>query len=431
MYLSGIIGSFLLLYAPLVICGVASAVYKPQLLVVALFGAGASLLSFLITGLFYNILLSLFPSYTNTSLFLATVVVIVHVAAAGALRVYLFTGLLRVEGYARVFGQLLNASPLRFAFVAVAAGCGFGALSALRGAGTLMDATRRLTFYTAGTTAYNMRICPQLPLLLHSTLQAFLMLFAQIAWAVMTGQAIAALQEVPVKEAWRMFIRSCCFCCRQQTSCVEDIVLESSDDVFYMPLRPASPDVGEMISAVKSTESTGVVEYVDSVRQTRKSTHSPQRETEVPHGTQSETIPSLEEGREREVVEGKGSEFTQSNEEELLETIKRTTQETEKEEAVTGSASVNNEEELPPQLLLPKRTLLVETPSIALASLIASILLHLLFALASLLNRGAYNDETHEEVPLRGCAVSLPFQAFITAVSLIWMSFLLYNEKRE
>lgn len=391
MHFSGIVGCGLLLYAPLFFASAAALAVHPQLLLVALSAAFVAFIGLFLTALFYLLLQQSAP---------ASLFVVFYVVVTGVLRVLLFFGLYRGECAARRYGQLFVASSIRFALVAAAVGCGFGAVSTLRGAGTLLDATRRLSFYTEGTTAYNLNACPRLPLLVHSAIQAFLMFCAQVAWAVMTGQAVAALQRA--QHSWRECLLCDCDCAPDASG----VIVEGPEFSQGLPRTPglAGP-----------SRNSGTAERLSSSFVPCATKHV---ETSIEHACERGHHAGREEAEEAEGAENRPHSPAPGA----------------GDGTITGGngggrpllAPQNNHESW-----LSQPTLLYRAPFLAVLSLIAVFALHLLFSLASVLNTGAYDDVAQEEIPWRGCVASLPIQAAVTVVSLLWMAGILHMERRE
>ncbi|KAF8296406.1 putative Aph-1 protein [Trypanosoma cruzi] len=391
MYLTGMLGCGLLLYAPLLIASFAAIATHPQLLLLALSVVLVALFVPFISGVLYLVMkpVALLP-----------LLILVDVTITEFLRVWLLFTLYRVESVTRSYGQLIVASPMRFALVSAAVGCGFGAISVLRGAGTLFDSTQRMTFYTRGTTAYDLNVCPRLPLLMHSTLQAFLLLLCQVAWAVMTGQAVTALQKLQQpQKAWRRLL------------------------LFYRvnTSKKKLPAVDEL-EPLRGSPDTQI--NVDTPPQQKKREEAPPlvthiSEDEEPHRVCPREWVDNTEQREKE-GDGDGEERG-----EFVCFIK-TPQVAMKDDGGSQPLLPPREQE---ETQLPEPTLLRSKPLLAVASLLAPFLLHLLFAMFSLFNSGAYNKATQKEVPRRGCVISLPLQASVTAISLLWMAGIIHVER--
>ncbi|EKF30451.1 hypothetical protein MOQ_005738 [Trypanosoma cruzi marinkellei] len=391
MHFTGMLGCGLLLYAPLLIASFAAISTHPQLLLLALSVVLVALVGPVINGFLY---LAIKP------VALVPFLIFIDVTVTEFLRVLLLFTLYRVESVTRRCGQLLAASPMRFALVSATVGCGFGAVSALRGAGTLFDSTQRMTFYTRGTTAYNLNVCPRLPLLIHSTLQAFLLLLCQVAWGVMTGQAVTTLQKLQQpQKAWRRFL------------------------LFYrVNISKKRLLVVDELEPLRGTPDTQM--DVDTPPQQEKGEEAPPFVTSISEDEEPHRVCSREgvDTTEQQEKEGGGENETRG---EFVCFIKTPT--------VAMKDDGGSEPLLPPreqeEMQLPEPTLLHTKPLLAVASLLAPFLLHLLFAMFSLFNSGAYDEVRQKDVPRRGCVMSLPLQASVTAVSLVWMAGIIHVER--
>ncbi|RNF08415.1 uncharacterized protein Tco025E_07181 [Trypanosoma conorhini] len=397
MYLVGILGCCILLYGPLLIAAAVVLARHPQLLPLVLAAAFVALLSPFLTGLLYL-------AIKRASL--APLFIVVSVTVSEVLRVWLLLIFYRVELLTRRHGQLLAFSPMRFALVSAAVGYGFGAVSAMRGAGTLLDSTRRLTFYTRGTTAYDLGLCPRLPLLMHSTLQSFMLLLCQVAWGVMTGQAVAALQEPrQPRRGWRRLL---CLCGGSAYDRAAVVV----DQLEPCPDTPSTPMEGDVPPRSPGAEKTPPPP---------PSLAPLCMEEEPPAPAFHERVQRTQ--REEEAADGEADDAKMA--EGYLGPLPAPVVAT---NDGGGSQPLLSPQERPPTPL-PEPTLLYKTPLLAVASLGAAFLLHLGFALASLLNLAAHNVGRRGEGSLRGCVVSLPLQATITAASLLWMAALIRLER--
>ncbi|ESL09259.1 hypothetical protein TRSC58_03024 [Trypanosoma rangeli SC58] len=400
MHWIGIVGCCILIYGPLVIASVAALATHPQLLLLALSALLVALLGSFITAL-------LFLATKRAPL--APLLVVVSVTVTGVLRVGLLFVLYRAESLARSYGQLLASSPMRFALVSAAVGCSFGAVSAMRGTGTLLDSTQRLKFYTKGTTTYDMNVCPRLPLLMHSALQSFMLLLCQVAWAVMTGQAVAALQLLrQPQRAWRQLL----YFCGGNTSGGTAAVLDALEPCSDAPDTPMEADISPQ------------PETAEQAPPSPSPLASPCVEGELPATSFCERVQRTErEAKEEE--EEKEEERDAKRAEKYLHPASSLTVEPNHS---AGFEPLLSQQEKQP-VSLPEPTLLYKHPLLAVASLSAAFVLHLLFALASLLNLAARNAGTRSGAPPRGCVVSLPLQATITLVSLLWMAALIRLER--
>ncbi|RHW71862.1 Aph-1 protein [Trypanosoma brucei equiperdum] len=418
MHFIGIVGCFLFLYSPLCLLTAVSLRAYPQLLIIALFGAVSAYVSLLLTGILYTIVQNVrTEDHTNA---ISYVVVLIQVCTSILFRVMLFVFLYRLERFARGYGQLIAKSSSRFALTSAAVGCGMGMVSSLRGAGTLLDATRRLEFYTDGTTLYDFNICPQMPLLQHAVLQAFLLLLCHIAWAVMTGQGVVALLVRRDKR-------------RTLFDPLSDTLLGTDDYSGDYPNRAAdvlvtnyNPDVvdnpqpagnavieGESPAAAggEGLTSSGTAPAVVSEQEPwGYQLNQPQREEE--EGTNLLTTSSDKGPKTQEV----GDEERISEQDTGVDT----------QDDGYGPSAQQSTQLLSKSLQEP--TVLHRAPTVAVASLVSAAALQLSFSLFSLLSTGAYNYKTMEEVPFRGCMVTLPAQAAITAASLNAMFGLLRAE---
>lgn len=85
-------------------------------------------------------------------------------------------------------------------------GAAFGFVSVIANVSTQFDLSLQIDHFGAShVSSYNFDICPQLPSLVHITLQSCLLSFAHIAWGAMTGQVIFALTEIGVGTYWNHY----------------------------------------------------------------------------------------------------------------------------------------------------------------------------------------------------------------------------------
>nr|CCC90839.1 conserved hypothetical protein [Trypanosoma congolense IL3000] len=417
MHFEGIIGCFVLLYLPLCVLVAASFRTYPQLILVALLGAFTSYSSLLVTGIFYTVLQALLP-HEKTSL-VAYVVVLVNTVISTVFRGVCVLVIYRVECAARRYGQTVAKSSFRFAIISAAVGCGMGSVSSLRGSGTLLDATQRLTFYTDGTTLYDFSVCPRMPLLQHSVLQASLLLVCHIAWSVMTGQGMVAVmirrdqRKLAASSSPNPSFSAEVYPCEAPMKAAGDVALEGRE----VPLPGANRDEHDPADTGGCEAYGNKMHPATDAAGNDPSTRGVHAESHHPGFLQREEQHSSD----RPVCEPPSGQLPVGKDSLM------SCGEVNGGDNAEAAAEVHNKTPLLP-CKLQEPTVLHKAPSVAVASVVGASVLQFAFAFSSLLNSGAYNYATMEEVPYRGCATSLPFQILITTASLGAMWRLLKNE---
>lgn len=485
MHASEQLGSFLLLFAPyLVACG--ESLHRPQLLIIWLTAACAAYVVALLSSLFFLVVtvggveITSHPSSLTAasahSLPVAVAVVLVQVVLQCVARLAVLYAVLRVQTVLRREHQLIVWSEHRFVPTAAAVGFGFGFVSTALSGGAFFDAARRLSHYTTAVTAYNVNVCPQLPTLIHLSVQCFLLSISHVAWGVMAGQSIAALNEFGIaRYAERLWQRV-----RLQTteSNAFDVVIDGSPasaDRRHSPdARRWREEVDETtVSSPSSSKNAGKPAPLNTVRNSgsadgaRRYTTQPvpsvdhtQRsaplqnegarvtanrsvEDEEPlepvdstahHGSEEarkEGLPPLPASRTLSVVavaDGSG----------LVEGVREGHRECTREEAEAAtespSTSTHTAPAAPVQIrpagtpspaeqtnrILPADSILSGHPNVAFVSLVAVFVCQLLFASLSLVHRNAFDHTLMREVASRGCVVSLPLQLVLTTTAVLW-----------
>ena len=85
-------------------------------------------------------------------------------------------------------------------------GAAFGFVSVIASVSTQFDLSLQIDHFGANhLSSYNFDICPQLPSLVHVSVQSCLLSFAHIAWGAMVGQVVFALTEIGVDTYWKHY----------------------------------------------------------------------------------------------------------------------------------------------------------------------------------------------------------------------------------
>eukprot|EP00796_Vickermania_ingenoplastis_P012113 gene12113-8337_t len=206
MFPAGELGCALLLYGPYAIIGAATLARLPQLFIIFL---AALLWSYLLV---YCLTALLFESIRPPTAVawspwctpappvhwlvpMQVVLWLFQQLCVFASRSLLILVLLRANQWLRRDHQVLVECDFRFTPVGCAVGLGYGAASMLLSSGPLLSATRSFGAAASGVTAYDLHVCPGVPLIFFRCTQSLLYTFANAAWGIVHGIAIAALYQ--------------------------------------------------------------------------------------------------------------------------------------------------------------------------------------------------------------------------------------------
>lgn len=122
----------------------------------------------------------------------------------------LFVFLLFVNGMLRRDHQVLISTRFRFTPIGCVVGLGYGAASLLLSIGFILDAELQLvgsrergswfslspqSSAANSITAYDLHVCPQMPVLVHRSLQALLFSLSSASWGIVHGICVAAVYQ--------------------------------------------------------------------------------------------------------------------------------------------------------------------------------------------------------------------------------------------
>lgn len=130
-------------------------------------------------------------------------------------KTFFFLLLLYFDSTLRRDNQVLLRSSFRFVPVGATVGLGFAAASLLVSSGALLDSELQLVglqskghFFRAlasspsiwmtarSVTAYDLHVCPQLPVVVHRSIESFLFSIASMTWSIIHSSAVAAFYEL-------------------------------------------------------------------------------------------------------------------------------------------------------------------------------------------------------------------------------------------
>lgn len=403
MYTSGIIGCLVLLYGPYAIAAVLVMLrQKPQLVVVWLMSALCSVASLILVGVLYA---AVQARTTGSGAALPAVLVLLQLLLQLPLRFAVFALWQFVQRQLRHERQVMVWSSRRMTPVSCAVGLGFGFTSMLVTGGLMLDATRQFAHYTPGAAAYNLDVCPQLPVLLQTSLQSFLLTLCHASWGVSTGQPALALREFGVRayftDLWRRIGPS---------SGVTAIIVSENDLLnsnggsdsfreFAAPHRPVQlPAAAEKQPAVHGTP--------DEDEPLPAHGHTPRTREEHESSDEATAGPVA-------AVSSGGVDDTDADPPRPSQVLAAST--------ATGSGQPRRLVRVRPyQGIIPADTVLTEHLDVAFASIVLTLVFQILFSCLSLFHAGAFSNARMSEVATRGCVVSLPLQLVITMLSVLW-----------
>lgn len=135
------------------------------------------------------------------------------------MKTFLLILLLKINSFLRADQQLLVSSRFRFAPVGCAVGLGYGATAMLLStAPSLLFAETALVGLSSvakTVTAYDLHTCPQMPVVVHTTLQSLLYSVANMLWGTTHGICVAALFHMGAERVgklltWAAFYQFLC-----------------------------------------------------------------------------------------------------------------------------------------------------------------------------------------------------------------------------
>lgn len=108
--------------------------------------------------------------------------------------------------------QAIDASQYRIVALSACIALGYSAASSVLSGGLLLDAQLKVTSeahamkfssYAATPVAYDLHVCPQLPVVVHRSFESFLFSLSTLAWFIVHGLTVAALVDKGIRSALR------------------------------------------------------------------------------------------------------------------------------------------------------------------------------------------------------------------------------------
>ncbi|CCW66659.1 unnamed protein product [Phytomonas sp. Hart1] len=413
------VGCFLLLFAPYLIAFVKIERWSPQLITIVLSGACAGILSLVITTVLMKGLKWVCGA-TSWTPGLAGVVIFTQVGIQFTLKGVVIWSWVWVQERLRRERQVLVSCKCRFAPVSGALGLGFAMVSTWSTGGVLFDAYRQLSHFSPYAAAYDLDVCPQLPMLVHSSFQCAMLTLCHVSWGIMAGQPFVALAQYGV----RAYLGG----------------LRRRLRPFYVPMREVnivdirsgSDDSAPEAKQSDETIGNGGPNLGTESLMSAVATNDTKRKS-IPEGLETD-FQSLT----REEIEGASRGLEKSPEQvpkvkprEDAEGHSLSVEPKEAPATASDAATTTNIFEGPLYRydgVIPADTIFLLHLDFALLSLVFAFTLQVIFSMISISHSGALDVATYVEVPTRGCVVSLPIQIVVLTVSVLWALWTLREE---
>ncbi|CCW65274.1 unnamed protein product [Phytomonas sp. EM1] len=397
---------------------------NPQLMPIVLSGACAAILSlFIVTVLFEGLrAICSLASWTST---LAAVVVCTQVVVQFLLKVAVSWGWVVIQYRLRKENQVLVWSECRFAPVSGAVGLGFGMTATWATGGVLFDAFRQLPHFSERAAAYDLDACPQLPLLVHSSLQCAMLTLCHVSWGIMTGQPAAALAQQGVRSYLRGLRRRLRpLYVPMRAVNVVDVTLEVDGGLHDAEQSENAREDAETNLGTEDSMSA-VVADVAGTKSTPEAltTDLPPLMREEVEGGLRDRVESQERAPTMRPREGAPAHPLNVG---LKQTVAATVGTT------SDAATAANPFESSLYRyngIIPMDTIFLSHLDFAFSSLVSAFILQTVFSMMSIVHSGALDIATGAEVTTRGCVVSLPIQLVVLTVSVLWALWTLREER--